>query len=250
MLMRNLTHNVSRLFVDEDLSRNVVDIGNREAHYLGHVLRLKQGDRVVVFNGRGDERLAAITSLARRRPELAIVADLEPLAEPKLDLILIQALVKSEAMDTIVQKAAELGVRTLVAVKTDFSVIKLDDERAARRVAHWNNVARSACEQSGRHRPPEIAVAASLAKCLDDLPTPGIRILCQPGSTTRLAQLDREAESVSVLVGPEGGFSEADLETIDAAGFSRIALGPRVLRADTAAIAACTLAQSNWGEFT
>lgn len=248
--MRNLTHNVSRLFVDGDLSRNVVEIGNREAQYLGHVLRLKQGDQVVVFNGRGDERLAAITSLARRRPELAIVANLEPLAEPRLELTLIQALVKSEAMDTIVQKAAELGVRTLVAVKTDFSVIKLDDRRAARRVVHWNKVARSACEQSGRHRPPDIGIATSLAQCLDGLPSTGIRIVCQPGSTTRLAGVDREAESVSMLVGPEGGFSAADLESIDAAGFSRIVLGPRVLRADTAAIAACTLAQSIWGDFT
>lgn len=247
--MRNLTHNVSRLFVDGDLSRNVVDIGNREAHYLGHVLRLKQGDRVVVFNGRGDERLAAIRSLARRRPELSIVADLEPLAEPKLDLVLIQALVRSEAMDTIVQKAAELGVRKLVAVKTDFSVIKLDDERAARRVAHWNKVAQSACEQSGRHRPPEIGVAASLAKCLDGLPPRGIRIVCQPGSRTRISGLGREAETVAMLVGPEGGFSSADLETINAAGFSHVALGPRVLRADTAAIAACTLVQSVWGDF-
>ena len=247
--MRNSTHTVSRLFVDADLSRNVVDIGDREAHYLGHVLRLKRGDRIVVFNGRGDERLAAITSLARRRPELAIVADLEPLAEPRLDLVLIQALVKSEAMDAIVQKAAELGVRKLVAVKTDFSVIKLNDERAARRVAHWNKVAQSACEQSGRHRPPEIGVAGSLAKGLDGLRQRGVRIVCQPGSKSPIAGLDREAESVSVLVGPEGGFSAADLATIDAAGFSHVALGPRVLRADTAAIAACTLAQSVWGDF-
>ena len=248
--MRNCTHNVSRLFIDGDLSRNVVGIGHREAHYLGHVLRLRRGDRVVVFNGRGEERLAAITSLARRRPELAIVAELEPLAEPKLDLNLIQALVKSEAMDTIVQKSAELGVRTLHAVKTDFSVIKLDDARTARRVAHWNKVARSACEQSGRHRPPEISVAPSLARCLGDLPPGGIRVVCQPGSTTELAALERDAGSVSVLVGPEGGFSPTDLDTIDAAGFARIGLGPRVLRADTAAIAACTLAQSIWGDFT
>ena len=247
--MRNSTHNVSRLFVDGDLSRNVVDIGNRQAHYLGHVLRLKQGDRVVVFNGRGDERLAAIRSLARRRPELAIVADLEPLAEPRLDLTLIQALVRSEAMDTIVQKAAELGVRKLHAVKTDFSVIKLDDERAARRVAHWNKVAQSACEQSGRHRPPEIGVAASLAKCLDGLSPRGIRIVCQPGAGSHIAGLGREADAVTVLVGPEGGFSSADLKAIDAAGFSHVALGPRLLRADTAAIAACTLAQSVWGDF-
>ena len=247
--MRNCTHNVSRLFIDGDLSRNVVDIGNREAHYLGHVLRLKRGDRVVVFNGRGEERLAAITSLARRRPELAIVAELEPLAEPRLDLILVQALVKSEAMDAIVQKSAELGVRRLYAVKTDFSVIKLDDKRTARRIAHWNRVARSACEQSGRHRPPEIGVAPSLAQCLDDLPPRGIRVVCQPGSTTEFAALERGTGSVSVLVGPEGGFSASDLDTIDAAGFARVGLGPRVLRADTAAIAACTLAQSIWGDF-
>ena len=247
--MRNLTHNVSRLFVDGDLSRNVVGIGNREAHYLGQVLRLRQGDQVVVFNGRGDERLAAISSLARRRPELEIVAELEPLAEPKLDLVLIQALVKSEAMDTIVHKAAELGVRALVAVKTDFSVIKLDAERAARRLAHWNKVARSACELCGRHRPPEIAVEASLAQCLERLPPQGTRIVCEPGTTTGFAGFGRETASVTLLIGPEGGFSAADLEIIDAAGFARVGLGPRLLKADTAAIAACTLAHGIWGDF-
>ena len=246
--MQNIRHKAPRLFLDDEFSAAEVVITEREAHYLGNVLRLSHGDEIVVFNGRGQERLAAIKSLARNRSVLTILAPVPPLAEPELELLLIQALIKTDAMDSVVQKAAELGVSSLFAVKTDFSVIKLNEERTEKRIAHWQKIARSACEQSGRHRPPEISVYTSLEACLMTLEDHYLRIAFHPGAQTRLRSLKPETAAVCLLIGPEGGFSNTDLTRIDAAAFTRIGLGPRVLRADTAATAVCSAVQLLWGD--
>lgn len=238
----------TRLFVDRSLAGDIVPIADQDAKYLGRVLRLKRGDELVVFNGRGEERHATVRRLSRHGSELAVGGHLEPLAEPRLEVVLIQSLVKSDAMDTIVQKATELGVGAIYAVKTDFSVVKLDSERAARRVAHWTQVARHACEQCGRHRPPAIHVPSSFAECLTELPAGGARLVFEPGADLRPPALEPRPSAVRLLVGPEGGLSESDLAAADAAGFVHVGLGPRVLRADTAAITACTAAQLLWGD--
>jgi 16S rRNA (uracil1498-N3)-methyltransferase len=237
-----------RLYLDDDLLAQGVTLSERTAHYLAHVLRLKQGDRIVVFDGRGTERLAVIKSLARKRPELELADELAPLAESALELILVQALLKSDAMDTVIQKAAELGVHSVVAVKTDFSVIKLDAGRVERRLSHWQRIAQSACEQSGRHRPPRIEVARSLDECLSTLPPAALRVAFHPEAPNSLRSLTPQYQSAAVLIGPEGGFSESDLAAIGAGGFEFATLGPRILRADTAAVAACSLAQLLWGD--
>jgi 16S rRNA (uracil1498-N3)-methyltransferase len=237
-----------RLFIDAALNDDRLRVGEREAHYLSHVLRLKAGGDVVVFNGRGKERLATVSSLARRGPELRLGATLEPLDEPPLDLVLVQALLKSDAMDAVVQKATELGVRALCAVKTDFSVIKLDAERAARRVGHWERIARSACEQSGRHRPPSIRAAATLDACLAELPAKSARIVFHRGVERSLSSIEPGTSTVCLLVGPEGGLSPADLEIAERFDFVRVGLGPRILRADTAAMTVCSAAQLLWGD--
>jgi len=246
-MMENSTRPASRLFLDLDLSATTISIPAKGAHYLSHVLRLRPGDPVVVFNGRGDERRAIVTSLARHRPELELRERLVPLQEPGFRLTLIQALVKSDAMDLIVQKAVELGVCRLIAVKTQYSVIKLDAERAARRVAHWSKIAQSACEQSGRHKPPQIQVADSLSECFSGL-SPTLRIALLPDARETFHDVGKPSDAACILVGPEGGFSASDLSAIEQAEFQKIWLSPRVLRADTAAIAACSMAQLLWGD--
>ena len=245
---REFIPRAQRLFIDSDLSGGTVVIEERAAHYVGHVLRLKAGDFLVVFNGRGDERAATVASLRRGRAELRLQERVAPMPEPALEITLVQALVKSDAMDSIVQKATELGIRKLSAVKTDFSVIRLDAARAARRLEHWRRIAQSACEQSGRHCPPAIDVFASLAQCLVTLPADALRVVFHPGGNGGLGALPQPVAGVCLLVGPEGGFSAADLRSIAAAGFSGAGLGPRTLRAGTAAVAACALAQSYWGD--
>ncbi|MFO7287562.1 MAG: 16S rRNA (uracil(1498)-N(3))-methyltransferase [Gammaproteobacteria bacterium] len=240
---------ITRLYVDHDLSRDRAPLTESETHYLGTVLRLRRGDRVLAFNGRGQERYASIASLSRTDGELELLEHVEPLPESSLALTLIQALPKTEAMDLVVQKTTELGVRALWPVTSDFSVVKLDAVRAVRRVTHWRRIARSACEQSGRHRPPDIEPVCPLSVCLDKVPAESVRIVLDPRAEAPLSSVSPpNGTAVFLLVGPEGGFSDSDLALARATGFVGVRLGPRTLRAETAAIVAVGLLQALWGD--
>ena len=242
------TQRLPRLYIERDLDDSILELDEAEAHYLGHVLRLERGRRLVVFNGLGVEREASVSLLQRRGATLALHAAHLPRPDSPLDLTLLQALPKSDAMDLIVQKVTELGVRALIPVYTEFSVVKLDAERSERRVDHWRKIARSACEQSGRHAPPHIAVPAPLAAALEALPVDAERLVLEPSAEHGLAARAAPARGLVVAVGPEGGFAAADWRRLDAARFVRVSLGPRVLRAETAAVAVCAIAQSRWGD--
>jgi 16S rRNA (uracil1498-N3)-methyltransferase len=240
-------HRLPRLFVEHELDGSSVTLDERESHYLGHVLRLARGDELVTFNGRGAERTATIGSLQRRGAVLELRAAQVPLPESPLDLTLLLALAKSDAMDLVVQKTTELGVRTLAPAFTEFSVVRLDAERSERRIDHWRKVARSACEQCGRHRPPTIAAPLPLADALAALP-PAARFALDPAADRALDEQPAPTTGLVIAIGPEGGFGTSDWRRLDAAQFTRVALGPRVLRAETAALAACAVAQSLWGD--
>lgn len=241
------THRSPRLYLERDLDGESLTLDEREAHYLGHVLRLQRGDSLIVFNGRGAEREARVESLQRRGATLALDAERLPLPEPSFDLTLVQALPKSDAMDLIVQKATELGVRSLVPVHTEFSVVRLDAERAARRLDHWQKIAQSACEQCGRHRPPRIDPPLPLAEAVAALGA-GARLALDLAAERALAEQPQPTHGLVIAVGPEGGFGATDWRRLDAAHFERVTLGPRVLRAETAALAVCAIAQSKWGD--
>jgi 16S rRNA (uracil1498-N3)-methyltransferase len=239
---------VPRLFIERDLDGDTLALDEGEAHYLAHVLRLERGDELVAFNGKGTERQARVASLQRRRAELELRAPVAARPASRLDLTLVQALTKSDAMDWIVQKATELGVRTIVPVYSEFSVVKLDGERALRRAEHWRKIAQSACEQSGRHEPPAIRAADALTACLETLPAADVKVALDPESRGRLADTAARPASAIAAVGPEGGFGANDWRRLDGAGFGRVGFGPRVLRAETAAISACAVAQALWGD--
>jgi 16S rRNA (uracil1498-N3)-methyltransferase len=246
--MQALKHRAPRLFLSRELDGPKLPLDEREAHYLSHVLRLARGDNVIAFNGRGTERRATVGSLQRRGGELELLEEIEPKPESRLDLTLVQALPKADAMDLIVQKATELGARAIKPVFTEFSVVKLDEERGSRRVEHWRKIAQSACEQCGRHTPPEIAAPEPLLACLESLPASSRKVVLDPAAGVRLAQLAPAPAAVALVVGPEGGLGANDWRRLDAASFERASLGPRVLRAETAALAACALAQALWGD--
>lgn len=240
---------ITRLYVDRDLGLDRVPLTEKETRYLGTVLRLRRGDRVLAFNGRGQERHATIASLSKAEGELELLDHVEPLPESSLPLTLVQGLPKMEAMDLVVQKTTELGVRALWPVTSDFSVVKLDAERAAKRVGHWRRVAQSACEQSGRHRPPAIEPVRALPACLDEIPGESVRIVLDPRADAPPSSLPPpDGAAVFLLVGPEGGFSDADLALARAHGFVGVRLGPRTLRAETAAIVGVGLLQALWGD--
>jgi 16S rRNA (uracil1498-N3)-methyltransferase len=237
-----------RLYVERDLGGDTLSLDEREAHYLAHVLRLQRGAELIVFNGRGTEREASIAAVQRRGAELALGAQVAAVTASPLELTIVQALPKADAMDLIVQKATELGVRTLVPVYSDFSVVRLDAERAERRVEHWQRIARSACEQCGRHEPPLIRRPDALGAALAELPSAASRLALDPGGAAGIGAVKRPAEAV-IAIGPEGGFSDADWRRLDAAGFTRVSLGPRILRAETAAFAVAAIAQALWGDY-
>ena len=236
----------ARLFIELAAQGNRLSLDGSNAHYLADVLRMRVGDGVTAFDGRGQEWRTRIQALNRRHGVLELIEPVPALTESPLELTLVQALVKSEAMDTIVQKATELGVTAIWPAITEWSVVRLDAERLDRKLAHWQRIARSACEQSGRHRPPEIRGAAKLADCLAALATVDTKIVLDPSAPP--TRLPARAEHAAVVVGPEGGFGPSDEALLDAAGCRRLRLGARVLRADTAAITICALAQQRWGD--
>src|SRR6185503_17970758 len=191
--MSSRKHRTTRLFVDRDLDGDTLPLDEGEAHYLGHVLRLQRGDELIAFNGRGEERHALVSALQRRGAVLALRAEHPALPESPLDLTLVQALPKADAMDLIVQKATELGARTIVPVYAEFSVVRIDGERLDRRVEHWRRIAQSACEQSGRHTPPTIAAPVALHDSLRDMARDVARLALDPAADVRFAAAPRPA---------------------------------------------------------
>ena len=251
--MKAIPRKSPRLYLNLQLTAAEVFLTDEQAHYLRRVLRLKLGDSVIVFNGTGDEYLAIVDSLGRDRAVLRLETELQPIPESPLEVILVQALVKSDAMDMIVQKATELGVHRIVPVVTEFGVVKLDRDRATRRVARWAKIATSACEQSGRHRPLIVDKPQSLAAGLARIPAEHVKLVLQPTGAQRLPEASLPANppaGVAVLIGPEGGLSERDLQESDRAGFASVTLGSRILRSETAALAACALVQREWGDLS
>jgi 16S rRNA (uracil1498-N3)-methyltransferase len=246
--VKTVPQRLPRLFLERDLEGGSLELDEREAHYLGHVLRLGPGDSLVAFNGRGAERIATVTSLRRRGALLDLKGPRPPLPESPLALTLLQALPKSDAMDLIVQKATELGAYAVRPVFTEFSVVRLDRERRERRVDHWRKIAQSACEQSGRHRPPLVAEPVALADALAALPADNARLALDPAADSPLDAEPPPTAALVIAIGPEGGFGPADWRRLDAAHFARVRLGGRVLRAETATLAACAIAQSLWGD--
>ncbi len=249
--MKKKNRRTPRVFTDADLETDSTELSADRAHYLRSVLRQQTGDAIVVFNGKGVERDAVIEMISRERATVRLTDRREPIAESELRIILLQALVKSDAMDMIVQKSAELGVHEIIPVATEFSVVKLTDQRAAKRVAHWQKIAISACEQCGRHRPPLVSPPSSLRASLASLDDASSRIALHTSGSTDLASSipsDSETRTIALLIGPEGGLSESDLKLATAARFKIATLGPRILRSETAALAACAILQSGWGD--
>lgn len=240
---------ISRFFFPEPLPpAGEVRLPDGLAHHATKVLRLRDGDALVLFDGRGAEVEASL--VARGRAWFAALGvHSEPRRESPLQLVLVQALVSAEKMDWIVQKAVELGVVVVVPVHAERSVARLAGERAVRKHEHWRQVAISACEQSGRNRIPRIEPVAALEDYLVSNRQVHDKLLLAPQGEAGLARLERPHGPLHVLVGPEGGWSDRELVACDTAGCRRIGLGPRVLRTETAGLAAMSAAQVLWGDF-
>jgi len=240
----------TRLYLEGEYdSGSELEIDAERTHYLSRVLRLRVGDTIVVFNGKGAQFSASITGLQRSRAMLAVHDALAAATESGFKLHLAQGISRAERMDFVVQKATELGVKRITPLLTEHGVVKLAAERAEKRRQHWRKVATSACEQSGRVRLPLVDAPVRLDTWLaDKTEQADIDILLKPGATESLASIDVPATKVCLLIGPEGGFSNAEYEMLEAAGFRAVSFGPRVLRTETAAIAALAILQARCGD--
>lgn len=239
-----------RLYVAEKLAAGAeLRLGDEPARYLGRVLRLRSGDTVHVFNGDDGEWSATIGRFGKDRVTLLLQEAIENTAEPELVIHLVQGISRGERMDFVIQKATELGVARISPVLTDHGVVKLDGKRAEKRRRHWQGVAASACEQSGRIRPPRIDTPLPLNDWFgSDRAGDALRLVLRPGAGQPLATIDNPETGLCLLVGPEGGFSEREYDDAQIAGFAGVTLGPRILRTETAAVAAIAIAQALWGD--
>ncbi len=226
-----------------------VELAAEASHHALKVLRVGAGDTAILFDGRGGQWRAALHPAGKLlRATLNEFDDTD--CEAPLALTLVQGLPASDKMDWVVQKAVELGVRSIQPVAAKRSVIRLSGERATRRVEHWRNIAVAACEQSGRNRIPEVAAILDLPQYLGlAAQDNALRFVCAPGATGSLRDLKPPAVPVSLLVGPEGGFDEGELLAARAAGFHPIGLGPRVLRTETAGLGAVAAMMALWGDW-
>lgn len=243
----------SRLFAPLSLQPDTqVSLSGEQARYVGKVLRLRPGDSVTMFNGISGEYAASIASISRSEVILNITEYLDINVESPLHIHLLQCVSRGERMDFVVQKTTELGVQRITPVMSKFSVVKLDKDRAEKRQQHWEKVATSACEQCGRNVLPQIDLPVALQSWfgdnLDTQANTASRLMLAPGASEKLSSLELPGAAAIILIGPEGGFSDAEYEQAAVAGFRHIGFGPRILRTETAAIAAVTALQSRFGD--
>ena len=238
---------VTRVYVDAVLRPgHSVDLPADTASHLAKVLRARSGDDLVLFNGDGRQFSGVIEAVRGARVSALIGDALAVDRESPFAATLIQSVPRGDRMDFVVQKATELGVARIVPVLSQRSVVRLDARQSESKTAHWRAVAINACEQCGRTRLPVIETAQPLLSYLGGSLADGLRLVLDPEAQTGVEA--REAGTAQVAIGPEGGFTADELEAFRVAGFSRLTLGPRILRTETAALAALVWLQVRFGD--
>lgn len=236
-----------RVFTDQALAdgaRIALEAG--PSHHLLRVLRLKAGAELHVFNGRGGCHRARLAGSDGARALVEVGTIDRDDRESPLAVTLAIGISRGERMDWIVQKSVELGVTVIQPLTTRRTEVRLKGERSARKLVHWRQIAIAACEQSGRNRIPEIRAPQPFQALLDS--PAELRLVLAPGAGQSLAGLADAPQSLSLLVGPEGGLAAEEIAAAEAAGFLAVGLGPRVLRTETAPLAALAICQARWGD--
>jgi 16S rRNA (uracil1498-N3)-methyltransferase len=242
---------LTRVHVDTPLAAGMeLTLPESAATHLVRVLRLEPGAACVLFNGDGHDYAARILSAGKREVRVVVEASERVARESPLQIVLLQGVARGEKMDLILQKATELGVSAIHPLWSQRSEVKLDGPRTDKRLAHWRNVVGSACEQSGRARVPEVTPPLALDKALTTLMPGGTRLTLDPEGTLAFSTLEIDpAGPVVLAIGPEGGWSPRDREQLANAGFAGLRLGPRILRTETAGLAAIAALQARFGDF-
>lgn len=237
---------ISRIFCPQPLHSGVeITLEGQTAHYLGKVLRVTAGTPLVLFNGDGAEYAATVTRVDKKACAVLPGARSHPAVESALHTVLGLGISRGERMDYAIQKATELGVNVIAPLFTEHCEVRLNDERREKRQEHWQQIAISACEQSGRVRVPEVLAPQPLASWVASAPAELCLVFDHQQGDALGGQ--RPAGGVALLIGPEGGLAPAEIRLALDRGFKGIALGKRVLRTETAPVAALSVLQFLWG---
>ena len=244
---------MARFFVSKkDLRGKTGRVSGEELEHMRRVLRLRPGDQVTLFDDQGWEHEGVIRVYTDEFGEVEILSSARPERESPLEITLAQALGKGEKMDWVVEKATELGVRRIVPFFSSRTVPRLDRERLERRKSRWEKIALAAVKQSGRGRIPEILPAGDFTDLIGRPWECQLKLFFWEGeSGQKLAQIRRERDrldSILLVIGPEGGFSPAEATEAKRCGFQPVSLGKRILRTETAALAALSIVQCLWGD--
>ncbi len=218
-------------------------------HYVMRVLRCQHGDTLVAFNGDGKDYIATLEVTGKKSARLAITGAKANANESPLKTILIQGLSKGERMDNAIQKAVELGVSEIYPAKTAYCAVKLTKEREQKKWAHWQGIITAACEQSERSVVPTLHPITPVTEIIHTIEADAKWLLHPYTVETDPAPKTNAVASVALLIGPEGGLSKAEVEQALESGFIGKQLGQRILRTETAAIAALSLCQQRWGDW-
>lgn len=241
-----------RVFIESALVPGArIEAAGTAAAHMARVLRLVAGDPVTVFNGNGSDYPARIVAIHGSRVEIEVLEQRQARPESPLVLTLVQGIARAERMDLIVQKATELGVASIQPVVTARSVVRLDAKTTERKLSHWRGIVIAACEQCGRARLPAIAEPLPLLEWLARPMPPSVRRLqLAVDALESLASAAAGAGTIELLIGPEGGLEEGERKSATSAGFRGCAIGPRVLRTETAALAALAVLQATAGDLS
>lgn len=238
-----------RFYVDFALSPDgVVELPDNVVRHL-NVLRVKNTEEIVLFNGNGKAYPALPEVLEKRRASVRILREEATDNESPLNITLVQAVSAAERMDFTLQKSVELGVAEIRPVISERCVVRLSGERAEKRVARWQEIVVSACEQSGRNIVPKVLPLTTYAQALQQLPQETTKLLMSLNRAQKLSDVQPQSGKVVFMVGPEGGWTEKEEQQAFDAGFQSVTLGKRVLRTETASLAAIASMQTLWGDF-
>lgn len=238
-----------RFYIPSALSAGqLLDLPENVVRHL-NVLRLRAHEEIVLFNGNGRAYPARLAVLEKRRAQVEVLGEGAADSEPPLRIMLVQAVSGGERMDFTLQKSVELGVAQIRPVISGRSVVRLSGERAEKRVARWQEIVVSACEQCGRNTVPQVLPLLPYCEALESLPE-GVRLLMSTAQARSLQSISPAPRELVFMVGPEGGWTAEEEQQAFDAGFAAIRLGPRVLRTETASLAAIAAMQTLWGDFS
>jgi 16S rRNA (uracil1498-N3)-methyltransferase len=239
-----------RLYCPADLAHAVqIALPEGAAHHAARVLRLKAGDNITLFNGEGGEYEASIHEVSKSEVLVDVGKHVAVEREAPLHITLAQGLSAGDKMDDTLQKAVQLGIAVFAPIDTRKSIVRLTEERAQKRQRHWCDIAIAACEQCGRNRVPQVNEVEKFERFVQATDKQSARFILSPRGELSLNQLNKPAGDIVLLCGPEAGFSDEEEQLAMADGFVPVRLGPRVLRTETAALAALAAILTLWGDY-